>query len=190
MSKRLNLVGQKFGRLTVVKFAGTEKCGRNGHVHSLFECLCSCGNSAIASGDNLKRGHTKSCGCLQKEFLINHRHFIRYRIHGMAGSRPYRIWKGMKSRCYRVDNDNYSRYGGRGITICERWKNSFENFWEDMHEGYSDLLQIDRIDNDGNYEPGNCRWVTSKDNNNNRRSRRHKKHDSPKITPTSQLFKP
>jgi hypothetical protein len=168
---RLNLIGQKFGRLTVIAFAGIAKCGQ-----SSWECLCDCGNKKIVKSDHLRRGNTKSCGCLRKITTAN-----RHLTHGMSHSRIYKRWIGMIKRCYNQNESNYKDYGGRGIIVCERWINSFENFFKDMGSTYKDNLQLDRINNNGNYEPGNVRWATPKENSNNRRN---SKHDSPKITTT------
>lgn len=90
----------------------------------------------------------------------------RYRKpkHGMTRTRPYRIWQNIKNRCYNIKHNQYKDYGGRGIKMCDRWLNSFESFWKDMQIGYKDSLQIDRIDNNKSYEPGNCRWVTALEN--------------------------
>lgn len=94
-----------------------------------------------------------------------------YERHGMTGTRMHRIWMGMLKRCYTPINPGYKNYGGRGITVCRRWMLSFSAFYEDMKEGYDDALSIDRINNDGNYEPGNCRWATAKQQANNKRAK-------------------
>jgi len=151
-----DLIGQRFGRLKVVEFLGVIK----GNAH--WRCECVCGKKAIAYTNKLTQGNTKSCGCL---FWDNVK--VSAKTHGMRYSRPYRIWRNMRSRCENPRFHKYPRYGGRGIMVCGRWLR-FENFWEDMKKGYSDDLSIDRINNDGNYEPGNCRWATAKEQANNK----------------------
>lgn len=178
-SKRIDLTGKKFGKLTVIGLAGVSVTRR---YQALWECSCDCGKKKNVRSECLTSGTTKSCGCIR----IENARKLNF-VHGMKHSRMYETWINMRARCYYKKSINYKNYGERGISVCPRWKKSFKNFWEDMHEGYNDSLQIDRINNDGNYEPENCRWVTPKENCNNRRC--SKKHDSPKIAPTSQLFK-
>ena len=153
-----DITGEKFSRLTVLEYAGVDKFRLR-----LWKCRCDCGNEIITAGARLRNGQTKSCGCLQKENF-------NCTKHNMSRTRPYVIWGDMKHRCYYVKDKRYNDYGGRGIKICDRWLHSFENFWEDMQEGYSDNLSIDRINVNGNYEPNNVKWSTCKQQSNNMRS--------------------
>lgn len=152
-SKLLNLTGQRFGRLTVVKQ------GENRGKNVTWICQCDCGRKTEVATNKLRNGNTLSCGC--------HREEIRTK-HGLWGTRLYTIWGNMVQRCTNSNNNNYSKYGGRGISICDDWRNDFQSFYNwAIANGYSDDLQIDRINNDGNYEPSNCRWVTAINNLNN-----------------------
>jgi hypothetical protein len=161
MGKLIDLTGKVFGRLTVLKRGKTSKWG---HIH--WACRCSCGNVKEICGTSLKKKNSSSCGCLQKELLTE-----RNKTHGMHGSPEYISWQSMKNRCYNLERDNYHNYGGRGIIVCDRWLNSFENFYEDMGpRPDDDYYSLDRIDSNGNYEPSNCRWATDEEQIINRRT--------------------
>ena len=154
-----NLVGARFGRLVVTSRApssSSAKCSR-------WVCRCDCGGETIAQRGSLLRSHTQSCGCLR---------VIVATKHGQGAKRTpiYRVWKYMRARCFSRKNKEYVRYGGRGITVCARWS-SFENFYADMGD-VPGGMQLDRIDNNGNYEPGNCKWSTIIEQANNRRNNR------------------
>ena len=163
----IDLTGQKFNRLTVIKRVDKPIHLKKNETYWL--CLCECGNNTILTSTSLKAGKTKSCGCYHKE---------KQTIHGKNKHHLYRIWCAMIQRCYNANNKQYHFYGGRGITVCDDWKNNFQAFYDWSYlNGYTDektltgrhKLTIDRVDNDGNYEPSNCRWVTQKEQSNNTR---------------------
>jgi len=157
----LDLKDSIYGRLLVIKKTDKTKHGWK------WECVCECGKVVNVLQGNLRSGHTKSCGCYKID--INLTANTKY---GVDQHRANHIWHGMKDRCLNIDSKFYYRYGGRGITICNRWLFSFENFWEDMKNTYKPNLSIDRINNDGNYEPSNCKWSTQKQQANNQSNNR------------------
>lgn len=167
--KILDIAGKRFGRLVAVEFV--ELSGSN----RLWKCVCDCGKDHIVAATYLNRGLTKSCGCLRIDAAINTIKTHKT-THGMTGTKTYYVWKAIQQRCNNSKRDSYSRYGGRGIKVCERWSESFENFLEDMGICPSGM-SIEREDFDGNYEPSNCRWATSKEQANNRSTNRNITHD-------------
>jgi len=174
MGKFIDLTGQKFGRLLVQTVDGKDRFGT-----FRWWCICDCGQKVTVGGNCLRKGDTKSCGCLlsdkTKEF--NSRTKTK---HGKHNSPTYISWKAMLSRCTYRKNIGWGNYGGRGISVCDRWL-SFENFFADMGER-PDRHTLDRIDSDGNYEPGNCRWATGVMQNGNRRGNRYILLDGERVT--------
>lgn len=160
MPPLIDLTGQRFGRLVVIKREPTV------NRHTIWLCECDCGKFVSVDAGNLRSNHTTSCGCFQREATSQSN-----RTHGKGHTRIWRIWECMKTRCYRKSYHAFRHYGGRGITICPEWKNDFQAFYDwAMANGYQDDLSIDRIDNDKGYSPDNCRWVTMAEQNNNKRA--------------------
>lgn len=159
-----DLIGQRFTRLTVEQRAENDRRGS-----ARWVCRCDCGQAKITLGVSLLSGKTRSCGCLHREALAGPCRKGQFQAqHGQSGNiarrraatAEYRSWMAMKSRCNNPNATDYHRYGGRGIAVCDRWNSSFEAFVQDMGPRPSLSFSIDRVENDGNYEPGNCRWAT------------------------------
>lgn len=168
MSSLKDLTGQRFGRRTVIGRAGSDRRGC-----ATWLCLCDCGNESVVTGAELRKNRSGSCGCMRKERLT---------IHGKKKTRLYKVWEGIKTRCYNPSHKAYERYGGRGITVCDEWLHDFQVFFNwAVANGYDEhaprgQCTIDRIDNDRGYSPDNCRWVDAKTQNNNRSNSRPRKN--------------
>ena len=155
-------LGQRFDELITV-----ERLGLNRKQNRLYRCLCDCGNETTVSGSDLKSGNTKSCGCRRKA-ITRKRNKLQSRWGGASKEPLYHTWAEMISRCYNENNLAYNNYGGRGIGVCDRWRLDPWAFFADMGQRPKGA-SIDRIDNDGNYEPSNCRWATPKQQSENQR---------------------
>ena len=173
MKKIKNHCGEKYGRLTVINFV--ERKNRQ----SYWKCICDCGNEIVIPISYLIVGDTKSCGCLRKENARKNGKKNKF----VQNKRLYRIWIDMKRRCYNTKRKSYKYYGKKGIYVCEEWKNNFKAFqyWA-LNNGYKDTLSIDRINNNGNYEPSNCRWATIKQQNNNMSTNHYIEYNNEKYT--------
>jgi len=159
MGKFIDETGKRFGRLVVLHRTWNRK------TSAFWQCQCDCGGKTKTSGTDLRSGHSTSCGCLAIEKMN-----AATTTHGLSKTPIYKVWKEMRRRCNLQSHARFKNYGGRGIVVCERWNMSFETFLKDVGGDYKSNLQIDRINNNGNYEPGNTRWVDAKTNVRNSRT--------------------
>lgn len=174
-------ISRQFGRLTVIDFEGTHTtpCGTK---RKMWRCKCECGKETVVAENNLKNGSTKSCGCWKHEKLKEHN-----TVHGGANDRLYGIWKNMKRRCNSTKDSHYESYGGKGIQVCDEW-NDYANFKKWAYEnGYDENAEfgdctIDRIDNNGDYTPSNCRWVNRTAQANNTSKNRYVDFQGKRLT--------
>jgi len=157
MRAKIDMIGKTFGKLLVLE----EMEGRDSYGSVFYKCKCTCGKEKIIRGSYIRSGHTSSCGCLGIKTKVKH---------NMTKTVEHNTWVRMKQRCYNKNILRYENYGGRGIKVCDRWLNSFENFFEDMGYRPSKHHSIERIDNSGNYEPTNCVWTDKKTQARNRRN--------------------
>lgn len=173
MEYKKDLKGQRFGKLVVLEYAGKKKSGAQNKT--LWKCICDCGNEKIVDAGSLKSGYTSSCGCYHKKILgdLNRKHNLAHKC------KLYSVWKSMNGRCNNQNDKSYKNYGGRGIKVCDVWRNDFKAFYDwSYNNGYKEekaksglnLLTIDRIDNDLDYSPNNCRWITNKEQSKNKRN--------------------
>ena len=169
MNKPKDRTGERYGRLVLLSCVGTDE-----NKEARWECVCDCGNTVIVRIQSLRCGNTKSCGCFHREVVSNIcRKTVPGLKHGMSYRPEYRAWQSMKDRCLNSNHPKYKDWGGRGIKVCERWLHSFENFYQDMGDRPQDTT-LDRINNDGNYEPTNCRWASWIVQENNKRRKLRK----------------
>ena len=170
MPRLIDLTGQRFGRLTVIRRA-EDYISPKGHARAQWLCQCSCGNKTVVIGNDLRRQRTKSCGCYLSESSTD-----RATKHDKAYSRLYINWKGMKQRCNNPNHKGYKDYGGRGIKVFEDWEEDFQAFYDyvsKLEHFNEDGYTLDRIDNDKGYEPGNIRWATYSEQRMNQRRQKH-----------------
>lgn len=172
MPVQIDLTGQVFGRLTALCVDASAKTSKRKWI-----CICSCGKEMSATTNSLKSGNTSSCGCKRTETIKE-----VCTTHGLTGSQEYQIWTAMKSRCYYSDNKHYDDYGGRGILVCSRWLNSFENFYEDMGRRPSIAHSIERRNVNQNYGPDNCYWATATEQARNKTTTRYIEYNGRKVS--------
>jgi hypothetical protein len=177
VSRQIDIAGQRFGRWTVLHRSDEYRDGGK----AAWLCRCDCGHERVVNGASLRRGLSKSCGCLNSE-LTRTRIIRQSTTHGMTNSPEWRSWMSMLTRCYNhSDRHNFLHYGGAGIFVCDLWRYSFEDFYRDMGirpEGTT----LDRVDGQGHYCPNNCRWATATQQNRNRRNVRWLEHDGRTMT--------
>jgi hypothetical protein len=161
-NRTMDLTGHKYGRLTVLHYTG-----KNKHNQTLWECECECGTIVEVEANSLRSGNTKACGCLSRDIAKSGDHS---RKHGMRRTPEYYIWCSMKARCNNPNTENYARYGGVGIKVCDSWNDSFESFFSDMGLRPTSKHSIERIDCGGDYYPENCKWIPLKDQSKNRKN--------------------
>lgn len=166
MGKVIDETGNRYGRLTVIEQA------KGKHRRARWLCLCDCSATTVVRGVSLRNGHTQSCGCLRRDVA-----FASLTIHGLRDTPEYDAWAHMLQRCANVNDAGFFRYGARGIQVCQKWRESFEAFFADMGPRPTSKHSLDRIDNDGDYIPENCRWATRKQQNRNQRSNVWLTHD-------------
>lgn len=161
MALRLDITGDRYGKLVAVRYLGRV------NMHSMFQCLCDCGNLTVASSNNLRTNHTTSCGCESSKKTIGNRSIT----HGLSKHPLFKKWVDMRNRCYFTKHNRYENYGGKGIEVCDEWANDFKAFYKWAKEnGWKKGLTLDRKENSKNYCPDNCRFVTVKVQNRNRTS--------------------
>ncbi len=178
-----DLAGRRFGGLVAVRYVRCAWRSPNGRAYPKWECQCDCGRAAMVAAPKLKNGNTASCGCLQSEARATN-----HLIHGMSGTPEMWSWQHMIRRCGDPDGPEWKNYGGRGIVVCDEWRISFQAFISHIGQKPSPKHSIERIENDGNYEPGNVRWATPAEQRANQRPRDHCMRGHP-FSPENTLYR-